>query len=107
MAEKTNFFVPVCRLEEIEEGKTKVVMVDGHEILLARQNGEAYALENVCSHDGGVLGEGEVVDGQIECPRHGARFDIVTGRATRMPAIADVRSFEVIVENGEVLISLN
>ena len=106
MAEKTKSFIHVCRLDEIEEGKTRVFMVEGREVLLTRQSGMVYALENVCSHDGGILGAGMVVDGQIECPRHGARFDVQTGQATRMPAVAEIESFEVKITNGDVFIAL-
>ncbi|UCD94286.1 MAG: non-heme iron oxygenase ferredoxin subunit [Candidatus Zixiibacteriota bacterium] len=107
MTEQTKSFIRVCRFDEIEEGKTKVIMFEGREILLARQNGKVYALENICSHDGGILGEGAVVDGQVECPRHGARFDIETGQAMRMPAVAEIESFEVRIADGDVLVSPN
>jgi 3-phenylpropionate/trans-cinnamate dioxygenase ferredoxin subunit len=106
MAEQTKSFIHVCRLDEIEEGKTRVFMVEGREILLASQNGKVYALENICSHDGGILGSGAIVDGQIECPRHGARFDVETGHATRMPAVAEIESYEVKITNGDVFIAL-
>jgi 3-phenylpropionate/trans-cinnamate dioxygenase ferredoxin subunit len=98
-------FVKVCKADEIEEGKTKTAMVGEFPVILAKDNGQIYALEGVCSHDDGEFQAGEkVCDGQIECPRHGARFDIKTGEATRMPAIASIASYEVKIENDDVLV---
>lgn len=99
-------FVKASRVDEIEEGGIKTVMVQGRGILLIRQNDAIYALENVCSHDGGPLGEGYTVDNEIECPRHGARFDIKTGQATQMPAIVGIENYEVKVENGEIFVAV-
>ena len=52
------------------------------------------AIDNICTHDGGNLGEGNVVKGQIQCPRHGARFDLKTGQVTRMPAVIGINTYE-------------
>jgi 3-phenylpropionate/trans-cinnamate dioxygenase ferredoxin subunit len=98
-------FIRVCRADEVEEGRIKPVKVNGREIILTRISGSVYALENICSHDGGILGGGVIADGQIECPRHGAHFDIKTGEATRMPAVADIETFEVKEDDGQILVS--
>lgn len=97
-------FVKVCRTEEIPEGTVKVFTLGDHSILVANQDGEYYAIANVCSHDGGDLGEGSLVDGQVECPRHGARFDVKTGDAVRMPAVFGVDHYAVKVEDGHILV---
>jgi 3-phenylpropionate/trans-cinnamate dioxygenase ferredoxin subunit len=99
-------FVRVCKESDISDGSVRAYEVDGRSILLSRVDGRIYAIDNVCSHDGGDLGEGELVDGQIECPRHGARFDVKTGEATRMPAVCRVDSFEVKIDKGEVYVSV-
>ena len=103
----TGQFVKVCRLDDIEEHRTKVVEVDNRMILLARLDGHVYALLNMCTHDGSALGEAKIVEEQIECPRHGARFDIKTGEATRMPAVAELETFDVKIEDGHVLVAVN
>jgi len=103
----TGQFVKVCRLDELEEGRTNPVDVEGRTVLVVKAEGAVYALENICTHDGGFLGEADIVEGQIECPRHGARFDIKTGEATRMPAVAELETFEVKIENGDVLIAVS
>ena len=100
----TATFVRVCRADEIEEGRTRVVNAGGKELFLAGYKGEIYAVENICSHDGGNLGDGSLIEDEVECPRHGARFNIITGQPTRMPAVMEIQSFEIKVENGDVLV---
>ena len=93
----------VSSLDEIEPGTARVVEVDGHSIALCRlDSGELYAIENRCTHDDGPLGEGELDGDRIECPRHGALFDVTTGRAMTLPAIGKVRCFAVTVDDGQV-----
>jgi 3-phenylpropionate/trans-cinnamate dioxygenase ferredoxin subunit len=97
-------FIKIGRATDIGEGEIKMFKSGDLNMLLTCHNGEIFALDNVCSHDGAPLGEGILVDGQIECPRHGARFDIKTGSATRMPAIAGINSYEIKIENGDILV---
>jgi len=99
-------FIKICRADDIDDGAFLPFTVDGHEIILARDGGQIYATANTCSHDGSNLGSGRLADGQLVCPRHGARFDIRTGQATRMPAIAGIETYDVIIENGDVYIAL-
>ena len=67
-------------------------------------DGQFYAVEDVCTHDGGPLGEGKLDGCELICPRHGARFDVRTGAATRMPAIEPAPTYAVRVEDGDVLV---
>ena len=96
----------VCRIDDIPEGTASVFHVNGRSILVARHDGKVYALDNICTHDGGDLGGGNIVDGQIECPRHGARFDISTGEATRMPAVCEIDKYDVKIVNGELFVTV-
>ncbi len=97
----------VGSLEEIQPGTARVVEVNGQSIALCRlDQGDLYAIENRCSHDDGPLGEGELEDDRIECPRHGALFDVTTGRAVTLPAIGKVRCFAVSVADGQVQIEV-
>ena len=68
--------------------------------------GTLYAIEDICTHDGGPLVEGELDGYEIECPRHGARFDIRTGRALRMPAFEPIETYEVRIEGDEILVAV-
>jgi 3-phenylpropionate/trans-cinnamate dioxygenase ferredoxin subunit len=83
-----------------------VVNPDGQRIALANVDGEYYAIDDVCTHDGGPLGEGELIGEQVECPRHGARFDVRTGKAMTLPAIFPVKSYPVRIEGDEIQIEL-
>ena len=88
------------------EGQAKVVEVQGKRIALCNVNGAIYAIDDLCTHDNGPLGEGEIFNGQIECPRHGARFDVRTGKVVCLPAVIPVRTYEVKIEGDEIRIKL-
>ena len=99
-------FVKVANLREIPPGGSKLVEVDIVRVALFNLDGEIYAIEDVCTHDGGPLVEGTVVDGcQVQCPRHGARFDIRTGAAVRFPAFEPTETYLVRVEKGAIWIA--
>jgi 3-phenylpropionate/trans-cinnamate dioxygenase ferredoxin subunit len=96
-------FVKVGRVAEIPPGERKLVEVDGVRIAIFNLEGKYCAIEDVCTHDGGPLVEGDVLPGgQVRCPRHGARFDICTGQALSMPAFTPTTSYEVRVEGDDL-----
>jgi 3-phenylpropionate/trans-cinnamate dioxygenase ferredoxin subunit len=99
--------VTVAQDAEIAEGSVKVVEVGGKRIALCKFNGSVYAIDDVCTHDRGPLDQGELIGEEIECPRHGARFDVTTGRATRLPAIQPVRTYPVRVEDGAIVVEVD
>ncbi|MEZ6055430.1 MAG: non-heme iron oxygenase ferredoxin subunit [Planctomycetaceae bacterium] len=82
-------------IDEVPDGGRLSVVVDDLPALLLRVGDTYYCLEDVCSHDGQPLTDGRVIDGTIECARHGARFDICTGQVKCMPATGGIRVFEV------------
>ena len=100
-------FVPVAKASDIPEAGKITVEIDGEFVVLFHVGGKFYCIDDVCTHDGGPLGEGELDDGQIVCPRHGARFDIRTGQALTMPATQDIRTHEVKIEGETVLVRLS
>ncbi len=95
-------FVRVAGVEDIPAGEKRIFEVDGTLVVVINLDGQFYAIEDVCTHDGGPLGEGQLEGEQIVCPRHGARFDVRTGDALTLPAFEPVPTFEVKVEDGEV-----
>lgn len=97
-------WIKTTKLDDLAVGSTRVVEVDGESLLICRPAADRiHAIENCCSHDDGPLGEGTLDGDVIQCPRHGARFDVTSGAVLRMPAAAPVESFDARVsEDGWV-----
>ncbi len=100
-----NDFVAVAKVDEIEEGKVKVVRVGDAPIGLTKVEGEFFAFADVCTHDDGPVAEGELDEYIIECPRHGAKFDIRTAKVKQLPAVTPIPVYAVKVEGDTVLVS--
>ena len=99
-------FIKVAKLADLPSGSSKLVEHGLYRIALFNLDGEIYALEDMCTHDGGPLATGRIVEGcQVECPRHGARFDIKTGNAMCMPAFMPTPTYEVKIEGDDILIA--
>lgn len=92
----------VCRVEELPPGAHRVVDVDGTQVAVFNLDGEFHAIEDLCTHDGGILTGGAVEGDCIVCPRHGAKFSLRTGEALCAPAYEPTAKLPVRVENGEV-----
>ena len=99
-------FIRVADVTEIPDPGKTLVDVDGEMVALFHVGGQFYALDDVCTHDGGPLADGELRDYKISCPRHGAKFDIRTGAALTMPAVRATRAHEVKVEANGVWVRL-
>ena len=99
-------FQRVIDIEEVPDPGKTLVEVEGEMISLFHVDEGWYALDDVCTHDGGPLADGELRDHKIACPRHGAKFDIRTGAALTMPAVRPTRAHEVKVLDGGVWIRL-
>jgi 3-phenylpropionate/trans-cinnamate dioxygenase ferredoxin subunit len=101
-------FAPIARTSDVPDPGTELVEVDDRLIVLIHAAGHWYALDDVCTHDGGPLSDGPIdaSDGTIACPRHGAKFDIRTGAARTMPATKPTVAHEVKVVGDQVLVRL-
>jgi 3-phenylpropionate/trans-cinnamate dioxygenase ferredoxin subunit len=97
---------PVAKRDEISPGTAKKVEVDGVEVLLCNCDGTIYAVEDVCTHDGGPLDQGELMGCKIMCPRHGAIFDVTTGAALTLPAVVPLPTYTVRVEGDDVFVEV-
>lgn len=95
-------FVTVARVGEIPPGAVKVVRLDDQPVALFNVDGEFFAMDDLCTHDGGPLAEGALEDHVIECPRHGARFDVRTGAALCLPATSPVPTYAVKIVGDEI-----
>ena len=96
----------VTRLEDVPEGALKQVSLDDTTIVLANCGGRIFALRDRCSHEEFPLSSGEIMDGQVTCVLHGARFDLATGASRALPAVRPVRTYETRVdgENIQILV---
>jgi len=99
-------FVRVANVADVPDPGKSVFEVEDTLIALYHVDGEFYATDDVCTHDGGPLAEGELEGHCIICPRHGAKFDIRTGKALSMPATKDTRSHEVKVDGNSVFVRI-
>ena len=99
-------FRAVTTVLEVPSGTSKVFALDDREIAVCNVDGEFYAVDNVCTHDEGPLDEGAIVGCEIECPRHGARFDVRDGRVTSPPAFLPIDVFPVRVVGDAVEIDV-
>lgn len=95
-------WVTVAREGEIAPGEFRVAELDGTSVVVFNIDSQYYAIEDVCTHDGGQLTGGHVEGDEIVCPRHGARFSIRTGEALSAPAYEPTAKFPVRVEKGDV-----
>jgi 3-phenylpropionate/trans-cinnamate dioxygenase ferredoxin subunit len=101
--------VRVCSVDELPVGVARRFSVDGREVAIVNLGEDGFhALDAVCSHEHAWLDEGEVDtdEGTIECPKHGSTFDVATGKALTLPAIAPVTSFPVSVDGDEIWIEV-
>lgn len=99
-------YVRVGKASDVPVGRAEVFDVEDRKIAVFRLEDGFYAIEDICTHDGGPLAEGEIEEDQVICPRHGARFDIKTGTALTLPAVTPVESYPVRVDGNELFIGL-
>lgn len=94
----------VAATSDIPTGEVRIVQCGARSLAVSNVDGTLYAIDNRCTHDNGPLGEGRLRSGRILCPRHGAAFDVRTGRVLSLPAVKDVAAYEVTVEGDDVYI---
>jgi 3-phenylpropionate/trans-cinnamate dioxygenase ferredoxin subunit len=96
----------VANAADIPPERATVFEVGDHEVAICNVDGDFYAIDDVCTHDGGALDQGELEGNEIECPRHGARFDVRTGEATQLPAYVPVATHAVRVDGGTIQVAM-
>ncbi len=100
-------WIEVCPERELPPGGRRVVQTEIGAIAVFNLDGELFAIEDVCTHDGGELASGRIEGDEIVCPRHGARFCIRNGRALTPPAYEDIDTFPVRVRDGVVQVDID
>jgi len=96
----------VAKVSETPAGTISVHEVGDLRIALCNVNGRLYAIDDVCTHDGGSLDQGELQGQLVECPRHGAKFDVTDGRAVVLPAVRPVKTYPVQIDGDDVRVEL-
>lgn len=97
--------IKVCKANDIPENGMKSFDIEGEPILIARVKGEYFSIADTCSHAMAYLSEGELLeDFRVQCPDHGAVFDLRTGEALALPAVSPVEAYEVSVEGDDLYV---
>jgi 3-phenylpropionate/trans-cinnamate dioxygenase ferredoxin component len=95
-------FVEIAPASELPNGERLFVEIEGKSIVIFNIADQFFAIADVCTHDDGPLGDGDLEGYNIVCPRHGAEFDVRTGEVKSMPAVVDVPAYPVKVEDGMI-----
>ena len=95
-------FVKLCRTTDIQDGRGKGFKVGMLDLAIFCHEGKFYATSNICSHEHEHLAEGWLEDSHVECPRHGAMFDLKTGEALSLPATEPIETFPLEIRDGEI-----
>ncbi|KAA0273339.1 MAG: non-heme iron oxygenase ferredoxin subunit [Chloroflexi bacterium] len=99
-------FVEIAPASELPNGERLFVELGDKPIVVFNIAGQFFAIGDVCSHDDGPLGDGVIEGFNVVCPRHGAEFDIRTGKVMRMPAVVDIPAYPVMVRDGTIFIGV-
>ena len=99
-------FIAIGAATDVPNGERVFIEIDGLTIVVFNIAGQFFALADVCSHDDGPLGDGELDGFQVACPRHGASFDVRTGKVLSLPAIVDIPAYPTRVVDGQLEIGL-
>ena len=97
-------FVKVASLEQLSPGSSLQLFLDGKEIALFNIEGTIYAVDDRCSHAEAPLSDGVVEGCEVECPLHGARFDLRSGENLTPPALEPISTYGVKIEGNEIYI---
>jgi 3-phenylpropionate/trans-cinnamate dioxygenase ferredoxin subunit len=105
-AESKIEFVEIAPASELPSGERLFVEIGDKPIVIFNIAGQFFAIGDVCSHDDGPLGDGVIEGHNVVCPRHGAEFDVRTGKAMAMPAVVDIPAYPVKIRNGTIFVGI-
>lgn len=95
----------IAAIDEIPEGTSKIVTIQGKDIAVFNIDGEFYAISNTCPHRGGPLGEGCVSENVVTCPLHGWEFDVTTGKSPTMPNVC-IQTYDVETRGDDIIVTI-
>ena len=99
-------YLDIAPASELPNGERLFVEIEGKPIVIFNIAGQFYSIADVCSHDDGPVGEGDIEGYNITCPRHGAEFDVRTGQVMSMPAVVDIPAYPVKILDGMIQIGI-
>jgi 3-phenylpropionate/trans-cinnamate dioxygenase ferredoxin subunit len=99
-------FITVAKISDVPPGALKTFKVNSKRVLIANLAGTFFATQDLCTHDNGPLGDGELIGEDVECPRHGARFNVKTGCVAALPAMLPIKTFSVKIEGDDIQIAM-
>jgi 3-phenylpropionate/trans-cinnamate dioxygenase ferredoxin subunit len=92
----------VAGADEVAVGEARVVTLAERRLAVCNTGEGIFTIDDVCTHDGGSLDQGRLTGKEIECPRHGARFDVTTGKALCLPAVRPVKTYPTRLHDGGI-----
>ncbi|HJQ13533.1 MAG TPA: non-heme iron oxygenase ferredoxin subunit [Anaerolineales bacterium] len=99
-------FLEIAPVSELPNGERLFVEVEGKSLVIFNIADQFFAIADICTHDDGPLGDGDLEGYNIVCPRHGAEFDVRTGQVMQMPAVVDVPAYPVRVVEGVIQVGI-
>jgi len=99
-------YVEIAPASELPNGERLFIEVEGKAIVIFNIAGQFFAIGDVCSHDDGPVGDGDLEGFTVVCPRHGGEFDVQTGKATQLPAVVDIPAYPVKVVDGMIQVGM-
>lgn len=99
-------YVAIGAEAEIPNGERLILEIDDTNLVVFNIAGKLFAIGDICSHDDGPIAEGEVEGYEVDCPRHGGRFDIRNGKPTLTPAVVDIPAYPVRIKGGQIEVGL-
>jgi 3-phenylpropionate/trans-cinnamate dioxygenase ferredoxin subunit len=99
-------YAEIAPASELPNGERLFLEIDGKAIVIFNIAGQFFAIGDVCTHDDGPLGDGDLEGYNIVCPRHGAEFDVKTGKAVQMPAVVDIPAYPIRVVEGVIQVGI-
>lgn len=104
--EKNLQFIEIAPVSELPNGERLFIEIEGKAIVIFNIAGQYFAIGDVCSHDDGPVGDGDLEGFSVVCPRHGGEFDVQTGKAVQMPAVVDIPAYAVRVVEGMIQVGI-
>lgn len=99
-------WIKLAKIADVPDGEIRPFAAGSKKIAVARRGSDFFAIDDACTHAQCSLGEGSLVDGEVECPCHGSKFDIATGAVRFLPATVPVKTYKVQIEGEDISVEL-